>query len=139
MKLKEKTRKKSVINITSLIDVLFLLLIFFMVSSTFREQPGMKLELPESKNVTTTELKEMNLHVQFDTENRTTLALNAESITLENLPTALAKLKEQQPDSPLVLKADKRIQHGLVVTIMDIARDCGISKIIIATKTKNLE
>jgi len=50
MQFKENKRKRSSINVTPLIDVLFILLIFFMVSSSFVEQPGMKLELPTIKS-----------------------------------------------------------------------------------------
>ena len=50
MQFKTKQKKKIIINITSLIDVMFLLLIFLLISSTFLEQPGIKLELPETKN-----------------------------------------------------------------------------------------
>ena len=57
-------RKRSVlINITSLIDVLFLLLIFFMVSSTFLEQPGIKLELPYAQSAVVIEQKDYVLFV----------------------------------------------------------------------------
>ena len=64
MQFHEKKRRKVIINITSLIDVLFLLLIFFMVSSTFVEQPGMKLELPESKSSSTEKIKELILEIK---------------------------------------------------------------------------
>ncbi len=49
MQLQARPRRKVVINITSLIDVIFMLLLFFMITSTFLEQPGIKLELPAAK------------------------------------------------------------------------------------------
>jgi len=65
MRFKFGARKKgrALINITSLIDVLFLLLIFLMVSSTFLEQPGIQLELPEAKSSVLVEQKEFTLFV----------------------------------------------------------------------------
>ena len=63
MQFREKQKKKVLINITSLIDVLFLLLIFFMVSSTFLEQPGIKLELPKASSAVVVEQKNYTLFV----------------------------------------------------------------------------
>ncbi|MCP4221395.1 MAG: biopolymer transporter ExbD, partial [bacterium] len=61
MQFRTKEKRKVMINITSLIDVLFLLLIFLMVSSTFLEQPGIKLELPESESAANVEKKDYTL------------------------------------------------------------------------------
>ena len=63
MQFREKTKKRVSINITSLIDVLFLLLIFFMVSSTFLEQPGMKLDLPKTSTHEITRQKSFTLFI----------------------------------------------------------------------------
>ncbi len=123
-------RNKVLINITSLIDVLFLLLIFFMISSTFLEQPGIKLELPEAKSAVVTEQKDYVLFV--DEEGH--LYLNQDEVSLAGLE---ARLKEALPnmrEGALILKADQDVSHGLVVRVMDIAKESGIKKLIIGTK-----
>ncbi len=130
MQFRVKRKKKVLINITSLIDVLFLLLIFFMVSSTFLEQPGIKLELPHAQSAVVTEQKDFTLYV--DKEGK--LFLNADEVNVENL---LAKLKEIVPDmidGALILKADQDVSHGIVVRIMDVAKQSGVRKLIIGTK-----
>ncbi len=130
MQFKVKRQKKVLINITSLIDVLFLLLIFFMVSSTFLEQPGIKLELPHAQSAVVTEQKDFTLYV----DKEGTLFLNKDEVNLENL---LAKLKEIVPDmidGALILKADQEVSHGIVVRIMDLAKQSGVRKLIIGTK-----
>jgi biopolymer transport protein ExbD len=132
MQFKAKKKRKALINITSLIDVLFLLLIFVMVSSTFLEQPGIKLELPETKSAEVLPQKDFSLFV--DKEGK--LFLNDQAITNEQLE---AKLKEKLPtmkDGALVLKADTEVSHGLVVKIMDIIKKSGIKKLVIGTKNK---
>ncbi|MBN1349762.1 biopolymer transporter ExbD [candidate division KSB1 bacterium] len=135
MQFHEPKKKKVVINITSLIDVLFLLLIFFMVSSTFREQPGMNLDLPESHTHEIAEIKDAVLQIIKDPENnQIRYLLNTKEITYDSLSANLAELLERSVDKALTLKADKKIEHGLVVKVMDIARQRGVKKLVVATK-----
>jgi len=132
MKLRAKKRKRVLINITSLIDVLFLLLIFFMVSSTFVEQPGMDLELPESETSTMKEIKDLVLQITPDGK----LTLNSEEITMEVIEEKLREEHEQNTTAALILKADKEVKHGVIVRVMDAAKLAGIPRIIIATTEK---
>lgn len=136
MQILEQRRKKPIINITSLIDVLFLLLIFFMVSSTFKEQPGMKLELPESQTFERTEIKDLVLQIESTGDGEPAFALNAQPVSLDSLPHLLKIYSPQTTDKTLTIKADRRIQHGVVVNVMDIAKQTGFKKLIIATRIK---
>ncbi|HDP99846.1 MAG TPA: biopolymer transporter ExbD [bacterium] len=132
MQFYDKKRNKVIINITSLIDVLFLLLIFFMVSSTFIEQPGMKLELPESKSSATEKIQDLILDIHADG----TMFLNSEPIRLEQLASTFEKLLPRLSEKALILKADKSVPHGTVVRVMDTAKLSGLEKLIIATRTE---
>ncbi len=129
MQFKLKSKRRVVINITSLIDVLFLLLIFFMVTSTFLEQPGMKLELPSARSAETAMVEKLVLFIGPDGRivfNDQTVALgDLEAVMKEALPTAKEKT--------LVLKADRTVQHGTVVTVMDIAKRVGLTKLVVGT------
>ena len=130
MQLLEKKRRKVIINITSLIDVLFLLLIFFMVSSTFLEQPGMKLELPETESHSQEKIENFVLEITTDEQ----MFLNSESVTFDNLEQQFKELLPSVEQKTLILKADKNVAHGKVVKAMDIAKLSGLQKIVIATK-----
>lgn len=132
MQFHTKNRKRVVINITSLIDVLFLLLIFFMVSSTFLEQPGMKLELPKTKEHENVKAEGYTL---FVTESET-IYLNEEAVTMENLPQTLASIADAVDDKGLILKADEGVRYGLVVEVMDKIKESGIVKLVVATEAK---
>ena len=124
-------RKRSVlINITSLIDVLFLLLIFFMVSSTFLEQPGIKLELPYAQSAVVIEQKDYVLFVNKQDK----MFLNDKEVRLDDLEAKIKAALPEMKDSALVLKADQDVSHGFVVRIMDIAKRSGVKKLIIGTK-----
>ena len=133
MQFLDKKRRKVIINITSLIDVLFLLLIFFMVSSTFVEQPGMKLELPESKSALTEKIRDLVLQINADG----TMTLNNENISLENLEDMFKQMLPKLEEKSLVLKADKSVPHGTVVKVMDLAKLSGLEKLIIATHVES--
>lgn len=125
-----RTKRKVLINITSLIDVLFLLLIFFMVSSTFLEQPGIKLELPHAQSAVVIQQRDYTLYLDKSGE----MFLNEEKVTLNNLGNYLKQALPQMEEGALILKADQDASHGMVVKVMDIAKRSGVKKLIIGTK-----
>lgn len=133
MQLLVKKRRRVIINITSLIDVLFLLLIFFIMSSTFIEQPGMKLELPESQSATSEKMKELILEMKEDGQ----ITLNKEPASLDNLEELFEQAIPSMEEKTLVIKADKHVPHGDVVKVMDMAKLSGLEKLVIATKSKS--
>lgn len=129
MKLTDTKKRKINVNLTSLIDVLFILIIFFSVSSTFLEQPGIELKLPEAESSETHTTQKVIVYVDKD-EN---LFLNDEMVSINNLTGEVKKLVEAQSDNSIVLKADAEVSHGLIVRIMDMLRKQGIYKIVVST------
>ena len=134
MKFKTGTRRKgrALINITSLIDVLFLLLIFLMVSSTFLEQPGIQLDLPQADSAVLVEEKEFTLFI--DKAGR--IFLNDRELTLQNLESGIVALLPEMKDGSLILKADRDVSYGLVVRIMDAVKKSGVKRLVIGTRLK---
>lgn len=130
MRLLNKKPHKVIISITSLIDVVLLLLIFFMLTTSFVEQPGMKLDLPETTSSQQSEQEELVVTISVDNK----LFLQDKEVTFENLGAELIKIKNAENYTGLVLKADEKVQHGIVVKVMDIAQSSGLSKLIIASK-----
>ncbi|MFC1897997.1 ExbD/TolR family protein [Candidatus Cloacimonadota bacterium] len=130
MHLLEKKKRKLSINITSLIDVVLLLLIFFMLTTSFVEQPGMKLDLPETESSKGERTGELEISVLEDGS----IFINGNAITIEELEAQINEIAQTLDDKSLILKADKTVQHGTVVKIMDIARSVGLQKIIIASE-----
>jgi len=130
MKFKTKKKKGNIINITSLIDVLFLLLIFMMVSSTFMEEPGIKLDLPETKSAPSIKKSKYILSIEKSGK----LFLNKKSVSLTNLETNLKTILLKMKDESLILKGDANISYGKVVKIMDIVKKSGVKKLIISTR-----
>ncbi len=130
MQFRAKPKRKVMINITSLIDVMFLLLIFLMVSSTFLEQPGIKLELPQAQSSVVLEQKDYALFINKDGK----VYLNDREITTDKLEEKLKELLPKMKDATLILKADREVSHGVVVKVMDAVKKSGVKKLVIGTK-----
>ena len=115
------------IDIAPLIDIVFQLLIFFMLTSSFVMQPGIKVNLP--KAVTSEVVKYENIEILLTSENVT--YLNGKVITLQELKALLKEAAKRE--QTILIKADKHASLGRVVEIWDLARDLGITQINIAT------
>jgi len=135
MKLTTRTQRKVTLNLTSLIDVLFILIIFFAVSSTFLEQPGIELKLPEAESSEAHQAQKVIIYVDHE-EN---IFLNGDSIELEALAGAVQSLISAQEEKSVVLRADSVVKHGMVISIMDLLRKKGIFKIIVSTEKPSHE
>ena len=115
------------IDIAPLIDMIFLLLIFFMLTSSFVIQPGIKVNLP--KAVTSEAVKLENIEIIVSSENLT--YLDGKIITTQEIKNLLKQVAKR--NQPILIKADRRASLGKVVEIWDMCRDLGIAQINIAT------
>ena len=128
MKFKRRTElEKGKLDIVPLIDVVFLLLIFFMLTSSFIFQPGIKVNLPKA---ITSEVIYKESIILVITKNDV-IHLNERAITMDELTTRLAIAAKE--DRPLLIKADRGASLGKVVEVWDLCREEGISQINIAT------
>ena len=109
------------INIAPLVDVVFLLVIFFAVSTTFLETAGLELELPASTSTATREPQALVVALTADGK----LALDGEVMAPEELQSRLASGLEGRSDKSVVLRADTNSRHGEVVRLMDLIRAAG--------------
>ncbi|PXX99519.1 ExbD/TolR family protein [Halomonas sp. LBP4] len=125
-----RTRRDPVeVNLTPLIDVVFLLLIFFMVSTTFETRQALELELPESVSGVAAEVSPVTLVVTAAGSYR----LGDRELAASGLGEALAAEAEQARRHGLVLEADGRASHSAVVRALDQAGALGIRQVRIAT------
>jgi len=115
------------IDIAPLIDIVFQLLIFFMLTSSFIMQPGIKVNLP--KAVTSEVVKYENIEIIVSGENVT--YFNGKVVTTQELNKLLKQAAKR--DQFVLIKADRRASLGRVVEIWDTCRDLGITQINIAT------
>ncbi|MBU1061681.1 MAG: biopolymer transporter ExbD [Candidatus Omnitrophica bacterium] len=119
--------EKGHLDIAPLIDCIFLLLIFFLLTSNFIFQPGIKINLP--KAVTSEVVQENTLVITVTSDNR--FYLNEAPITFVELKSKLKGMSSNQ--KPILIKADRDVALGKVVNIWDFCRDIGVTQINIAT------
>ncbi len=123
-----------IVDLTPLIDVVFLLLIFFMVSTTFRqEEAALQVELPDARTA-----------AGNDEERRLEITVSAQGqVMVGQIPVAaqdrrallatLASMSTRPTNTPLVIRADQLAPHGVVVQVMDAAAEAGFTRVGIAT------
>ena len=121
------------IDLTPMVDVVFLLLIFFMISTTFVESPGISIKLPEASSQTIDrEPKEIKIYLSREGD----IYHRDQKITLDGFKTLLAEYQSNAEQTTVLLLADQESRHGKVVTLMDLARDAGFVKLAIATEQR---
>jgi len=133
MKLLDEEREEPEINLTSLIDVVFLLLIFFMVSTTFEQHALLQLDLPEAATAESEAVPDVvELIITEDGQ----VYIGDEQLVDDRRATmqaAIAGRFEENPDAVLVIRADAEAPHRLVVRALDAAAAEGIRRVSIAT------
>jgi biopolymer transport protein ExbD len=134
VRLQTFNKEEPTVDLTSLIDVVFLLLIFFMVSTTFERESVLKVDLPEASEVADREDIPDTLELVIDSDGR--MFLNDERLLDSKAGTiraAMQRMAGEQRDMPLILRADRLTPHHHVVTAMDVAAQLGFINLSIAT------
>lgn len=128
-----KQNEEPRIDLTPMVDVVFLLLIFFMISTTFVESPGISIKLPESSAQTVDrEPKEIKVYLSREGD----VFYRDKKISVDDFKAVLAEYQPAKDLTTVLLLADQDSRHGKVVTLMDLARDAGFTKLAIATEQR---
>jgi biopolymer transport protein ExbD len=140
MKLSLRPRTQPEVNLTSLIDVVLLLLIFFMVSTSFVKQSQIAIRLPQADSAAFVEEPPQQIDIMI-TETGTYLINSRELINNrpETIRNALRKVSAGNNSLPLTISADANAKHQHVVTAMDVAGRLGFTQISIATVNDPVE
>ena len=134
MMLPHNRRRDPELNITPLIDVVFLLLIFFMVSTTFDKQAELNIELPEASGKVTPS-EQFKIEIGIDGEGR--YFINKRSFKDDSLVTlkrALELTMADHKEPKLIISADRKTPHEAVIRAMDAARQVGLTHLTFATR-----
>lgn len=118
-------------DLTPMIDIVFQLLIFFMVTAVFAVTPGLDIKLPEAEEAQAPEKE--NLFIVVDQDGN--MKLNHQTVTFSNLKDRLQEKRQLLDNTTMIIiQGDERATHGQIVQIMDIARQVGVVDQIIATE-----
>ena len=137
MKLQNRIKEEPTVDLTSLIDVEFLLLLFFMVSTTFEHPAVLKVDLPDASAVDAPVDLPERLELVIDANGL--MFLNDRQLVDSEERTIKAAFNEAAGDDrnlPLILRADRETPHHFVVTVMDVAAQLGFSNLSIATNRR---
>jgi len=133
MKLSPRRREDPELNLTSLIDVVLLLVIFFMVSTTFVEEGRLRVELPTASEEPLTAIQDP---IVITITAQGSYRVNEQALvnnSRETLIAALRKVAAGRRDVPVTIRADGRATHQVVVTAMDVVARLGFNQVNIAT------
>ncbi len=121
------------VNLTPLIDVVFLLLIFFMVSTTFEHQSRIKIDLPEASAAPTSQEDE-SLEILIDAQGRYFIGdQQVVNTTAKTLKSAISKAVGEREGLTVIIRADAETPHQAVITALDVTSQLGLTHISLAT------
>lgn len=130
-----KRRQPPAIIIVALIDILIVLLIFLLVTTTFKQQPALKLALPESSQAQKSGAHETPpLVVTVDTQGNLRLGPEGKPVTVDRLKEELVAALAKTPELKLAISADKAAPFGQIVKIMDAAKEANIKMVSAFTR-----
>lgn len=137
MNFRPQRRPDPVLDITPMIDIVFQLVLFFMVSTTFVNAPGIQVDLPRSSaQMLSAEDDDLNVWMSCADAGCASVEvfLDDEPMTLPSLTARFTASGRADPDTLVVIKADRGVPHGHVVQVMDAARAQGLTRLAIATE-----
>jgi biopolymer transport protein ExbD len=120
------------INVTPLVDVCLVLVIIFMVTAPLFSQPVMEVDLP--KAITDEGESAENITITIDPDEK--MAVNSKEVTMDELKAELKLKLQQSSDKYVIIRADKLTNHGIVVKVLDMAKELGAKKLVFATEHK---
>lgn len=133
MRLQRRSLKKARIEIIPMIDTIFFLLVFFMISTlSMARFRGVQVNLPKAASGSQAPAESVTVTLTKEGQ----LFLNKKEVGRESLLQSLRQQLEKNPDLLVIINADDGVQHGKVVELMDEARQAGVAKLSIAVKPK---
>ena len=133
MRFQAKERDDVQLDITPLVDVVFLLLIFFMLSTTLSVNPGIKVNLPKAS---AEQVKKKKSSVRVAVKATGEIYIDGKKVSARKLEKIFARQAKKDRDTLVIIEADKKTYHGIVVTVMDAAKTAGLNKLAIATEPR---
>jgi len=123
------------INITPMVDIVLVLLIIFMVTTSVIVNQSIRVDLPKAANVDESPQSSIALVLNLENE----LFLNGKKIEIADLYKILPDIKKEEPDVKAIISADKECKHGDVITLIDIIKGLGITKFALNIERVSVE
>lgn len=127
----KRTAEEANIDITPLLDIVFIMLIFFIVTSTFIKEPGIDVNRPEAE--TAEDQRLVSILVAVSSENK--IWINREEVQLDGVRAAIERLRQENPKGSAVLQVDGDAHSRYMVEVLQRIRDAGVNDVV-AVSTK---
>ncbi len=129
MRFRRNSRLISDINMTPVIDIVFQLLTFFMLTSTFIKSSAINVDLPASKTSDAQPVREVTVVLYRDGK----ITVNNQPVQKENLRSFVAQYAKEDSELVVTVQGDKRVDYGLLIEVMDAVRQAGVKRLSLAT------
>jgi biopolymer transport protein ExbD len=129
---RRRGQEEAQIDMTSMLDIVFIMLIFFIVTSSFVKESGVEVNRPQASN--SESQKSATVFIAVTAQNE--IYIDKRVVDKERVQATLESLVTEQPNPSVVIQADKFAFNGTVVGVMDAVKGAGISKIALATEQK---
>lgn len=127
---RSSNQEEAQIDLTSMLDIVFIMLIFFIVTSSFVRESGVEVNRPQASNVSSQ--KDAGIFVAITASND--IFIDKRMVDAERVQAILEHLLLEQPDASLVIQADEHAYNGTVVKVMDAAKGAGVKGIALAAE-----
>lgn len=131
-KRREAVSTDAEINMTPMLDIVFIMLIFFIVTAVFVKESGVDIERPEA--VTAAKIKRVSMLIAVTGDNQ--VWINKNVVQLRDVRAVAEKLHRENPQGAVVIQADRDSQAGIVIDIMETLNDMGVPSVSIAALEK---
>lgn len=125
-------REEAQVDLTSMLDIVFIMLIFFIVTSSFVRESGVEVNRPQASNVVSQ--KDAGIFIAITSAND--IYIDKRVVDVERVQATLEHLLLEQPEASLVIQADEHAYNGTVVKVMDAAKGAGVQSIALAAEKR---
>ncbi|MFV0448101.1 MAG: ExbD/TolR family protein [Vibrio sp.] len=129
---RQSQQEEAQIDLTSMLDIVFIMLIFFIVTSSFVRESGVEVNRPTASNVVSQ--KDAGIFVAITSAND--IYIDKRQVDVERVQATLEHLLLEQPEASLVIQADEHAYNGTVVQVMDAAKGAGVKSIALAAEKR---
>lgn len=123
-----REEEEAVIDMTPMLDIVFIMLIFFIVTTSFIKEAGIEVIKPEAANQSKQKAANIFIAVRDSGE----VWMDKKAVDVERIAPNLEKLLAEQPSDVIIIQADKSAKHGVVIKVMDAIKEAGVDRISIA-------
>lgn len=127
-----RNREDAQIDLTSMLDIVFIMLIFFIVTSSFVRESGVEVNRPQASHAVSQ--KDAGIFIAITSAND--IYIDKRIVDAERVQATIEHILVDQPDAALVIQADEHAYNGTVVKVMDAAKGAGVTNIALAAENK---